>query len=118
MAAMRTPPRPKSGLISTGLLTFTITYNREGALQGFGVDPPGSRSSPGKTGSLAQKDSDRPADGADGTSMAPALDTAAAVIIPALPLPCEATSGSKSFNRMTAVPATATNAATSAGIFL
>jgi len=61
---------------------------------------------------------DRKTGGADGTSIAPALDTAASVIILALPLPSEAVSGPKSLNRMTAVPTTATNAATSMGTFL
>jgi len=118
MAAMRTPPRPIKGLISTGSPTLSINYDRKGALHGFGIDPGGSHSSLGKTGSLAQKEADRPAGGADGTSIAPALATAAAVVILALPLPCEAVSGPKSLNRMTAVPTTATNAATSVGTFL
>jgi hypothetical protein len=85
-------------------------------LQGFGIDPGGSHSSPGKTESPAQKD--RSARDADGTSIAPALDTAAAVIILALPPYCELVSGPKSLNRMPAVPATATNTATSKGTFL
>jgi hypothetical protein len=53
-----------------------------------------------------------------GTSIAPALDTAAAVIILALPLHWEAVFAPKSFNRIPAVPATATDAATSMGTFL
>jgi hypothetical protein len=60
-------------------------------------------------------DADRPVGGADGNSIAPALDTAAAVIILALPLPCESP-GPTSLKRMTAVPTTATNAATITGI--
>jgi hypothetical protein len=43
-----------------------------------------------------------PAGGCDGISIAPALETAAAVIILALPLACEALLGPKSFKRMTA----------------
>ena len=85
-------------------------------MHGFGVDPSGSHLSPGKTGSLAH--TDRPAGSADGTSIAPALDTAAAVIILALPLYCELVSGPKSLNRMPAVPASATNAVASRGTFL
>jgi hypothetical protein len=87
-----------------------------GASHGFGIDPDGSHSSPGKTGSLAH--TDRPADAADGTSIAPALDTAAAVIILALPRSCEAMFASKSLNRMPTVPATATDTATSMGTFV
>ena len=93
-----------------------MSYGGKGALHGFGIDPCGSHSSPGKTGSLAQED--RPAGGVDGTSIAPALDTAAAVIILALPPYCELASGPKSLNRMPAVPASATNAVTSTGTFL
>jgi hypothetical protein len=118
MAAMRTPPRPNKVLLSTRSPTLSISYDRKGALHRFGIDPGGSDSSPSKTGSLAQKDSDRPAGGADGTSIAPALATAAAVVIVALPLPGEAVSGPKSLNRMTAVPTAATNAATSMVTFL
>jgi hypothetical protein len=100
-----------------------MSYGGKGALHGFGIDPCGSHSSPGKTGSLAHED--RPAGGADGTSIAPAHDTAAAVIILALPLYCELASGCcelvsgpKSLNRMPAVPARATKAVTSTGTFL
>jgi hypothetical protein len=46
----------------------------------------------------------RPA-GSDGISIAPALDTVAAV---PLPLPCESLAGPKSLERIAAVPATAT----------
>ena len=49
-----------------------------------------------KTGSLAQKEPDRRAGGADGLSIALALDTAAAMAIAALLLLCEARSGPKS----------------------
>jgi hypothetical protein len=116
IAAIRTPPRPNKGLISTKFPLFSMGYGGKSALHRFGVDPSGSQSSPGKTGSLAH--ANRPAGGADRTSMAPVLATAAAVIILALPLSCEAVSGPKSLNRMPAVPATATNAATSTGAFL
>src|ERR1700730_11940112 len=113
---MRTPPRPNKGLISTKSRPFSISYGGKGTLQGYGIDPGGSHSSPGKTESLAH--SDRPAGSADGTSIAPALDTAAAVIILALPLYCELVSGPKSLNRMPAMPTTATNAVASRGTFL
>src|SRR5580692_8676584 len=113
---MRTPPRPNKGLISTRSPTFPISYGGNGELHGFGVDPGGSHLSPGKTGSLAH--TGRPAGSADGTSMAPAFATAAAVIILASPLSCEAVSRPKSLNRMPVVPATATNAATNTGNFL
>jgi hypothetical protein len=88
---MRTPARPNKGLISTKSRPFSISYGGKGALQGFGIDPCGSHSSPGKTESFAH--TDRPAGSADGTSIAPALDTAAAVIILALPPYCELVSG-------------------------
>ena len=55
------------------------------------------------------------AGGSDGITIAPALDTAAAVIIP-LPLPCESLPGPKSLKRIAAVPTTATIAATITGI--
>jgi hypothetical protein len=61
-----------------------MSYGGKGALHGFGIDPCGSHSSAGKTGSLAHEG--RSAGGTDGTSIAPARDTAAAVIILALPL--------------------------------
>ena len=46
-------------------------------------------------------DTARPAGGSDGISIAPALDTAAAVL--ALPLPCESSLGPKSSKRIPAV---------------
>ena len=46
-------------------------------------------------------DADWPAGGSDGISIAPALDTTAAVIIVALPLPCESLLGPKSLKRIT-----------------
>ena len=46
-------------------------------------------------------DTDRPAGSADGISIAPAVDTATAVIILALPLPCESLPGPKSLKRIT-----------------
>jgi hypothetical protein len=64
------------------------------------------------------QDVDRPAGGCDGIWIAPALDTAAAVIILALPPPCESLPGPKSLKRMTAVPTTATKAVASTGTFL
>jgi hypothetical protein len=93
-----------------------MSYGGKGALHGFGIDPCGSHSSPGKTGSLAHEG--RPAGGVDGISIAPARDTAAAVIILALPRYGELVSGPKSLNSMPAVPARATNAVTSTGTFL
>jgi hypothetical protein len=64
------------------------------------------------------QDADRMVAGCDGIWIAPALDTAAAVIILALPLPSESLPGPKSLKRMTAVPTTATKAVTSTGTFL
>jgi hypothetical protein len=58
----------------------------------------------------------RPAGGSDGISIAPALDTAAAVL--ALPLPCESLLGPKSLKRIPAVHTIATIAATITGIKL
>jgi hypothetical protein len=46
-------------------------------------------------------DTGRAAGGSDGISLAPALDTTAAVIILALPLPCESLPGPKSLKRIT-----------------
>ena len=92
-----------------------MSYGGKGALHGFGIDPCGSHSSPGKTGSLAHEGR---SGGTDGTSIAPVRDTAASVIILALPLYCELVSEPKSLNRMPAVPARATHAVTSTGTFL
>jgi hypothetical protein len=55
------------------------------------------------------------AGGSDGITVAPALDAAAAVIIPS-PLPCESLPRPKSLRRIAAVPTTATIAATITGI--
>jgi hypothetical protein len=54
----------------------------------------------------------------DGISIAPALDTAAAVIALALSATCGSVAGLKLLKRITAVPTTATNAVTSMGTFL
>jgi hypothetical protein len=57
----------------------------------------------------------RPAGGSEGISIAPALDTAADVIILALRLSCESLPGRK-FMRIPAVPTTATITVTITGI--
>lgn len=57
-----------------------------------------------------------PVGGSDGISIAPALETAAAVIILAAPLSCEALLGPKSLKRIPAVAPIATIAATIAGL--
>jgi hypothetical protein len=61
------------------------------------------------------QDADWPAGGSDGISIAPALDTAAAVIALALPLPCELLPGPKSIRRTPAVARIATIKVTIAG---
>jgi hypothetical protein len=62
-----------------------------------------------------QRNAGWPAVGCGGISIAPALDTAAAEIILALPPPCEPFPGLKSLRRTPAVAKTATIAVTIAG---
>ena len=64
---------------------------------------------------IAAQDAVRPAGGFDGISIAPALATAAAVIMLARPLPCESLLGPKSLKRTTAVLTIATIAVTITG---
>jgi hypothetical protein len=58
----------------------------------------------------------RPAGGSERISTAPALDTAAAVIIVVLPLSRKSSPGPKSFKRIAVWPTTAINAATITGM--